>query len=240
MHTDVLDQEVHGSSELAAHGPVAHHFDDAKQQHDAAELGMWSFLVTEVMFFGGLILAFFIYRGRMFEQFSAASQTARVGLGTFNTFVLLTSSLTMALAVSAAQTRRRTAVTTYLLLTMALGTAFLGVKAFEYWEKYSHTHVPFFGWDFDVHHKLPANSEMYFVLYFIMTGVHALHMIIGIGVLGVLAFMSWRRPLGLRATPVELTGLYWHFVDLVWIYLFPFLYLIQPDWQKFLTELGLA
>ena len=229
MHTDVLDQEVHGSSELAAHGPVAHHFDDAEQQHDAAELGMWCFLVTEIMFFGGLILAFFIYRARMYDEFVAASRTTHVIIGTANTMVLLTSSLTMALAVSAAQSRRRKTVTTYLLLTAVLGTAFLCCKAYEYWEKYSHKHVPFFGWDFDSH--LPAGSEMYFVLYFIMTGVHALHMIIGIGVLGVLAFMSWNRPQGLRATPVELTGLYWHFVDLVWIYLFPFLYLIHPVWD---------
>ena len=219
-------QEVHDPSELAAHGPVAHHFDDAVQQHDAAELGMWAFLVTEVMFFGGLFLCYAIYRGSMPEQFIAASQTLHVPLGTVNTAVLLTSSLTMALAVSAAQRQNRPKVTLFLVATLVLGAVFLGIKAYEYAEKFHHDHVPLLGWDFDP--ALPQGSQIFFVLYFIMTGLHAVHMVIGMGILLVLAYWSWWGRTPIRATPIELTGLYWHFVDIVWIFLFPFLYLIKP------------
>jgi cytochrome c oxidase subunit III len=229
MTSSTFDQEVHGSSEIQPHDSVAHHFDDAEQQHDAAELGMWCFLVTEVMFFGGVILAFFVYRGRMYDEFVAASRTASIGIGTINTMVLLTSSLTMALAVSAALNRHRTAVIRNLIFTIILGSVFIGFKLYEYSEKFQESHVPFFGLKFAP--DLPPGSEMYFVLYFIMTGIHAVHMIIGIGVLIVLTLMAASRPQGIRATPVELTGLYWHFVDIVWIFLFPFLYLIQPEWH---------
>jgi cytochrome c oxidase subunit 3 len=207
--------------------PLAHHFDDLDQQRDAAELGMWVFLATEVLFFGGLFLAYAVYRGQYGEAFAAASHHLDSWLGAANTLVLLTSSLTMALAVHAAQTGRRGLLVGLLLATLLLGAVFLGVKLYEYHHKYEEQLVPLFGLPF--HYESPARSQamMFFTLYFIMTGVHALHMVIGIGVLGTLVVLAWRGGLlAERYIPVHLSGLYWHFVDIVWVFLFPFLYLV--------------
>jgi len=204
---------------------VAHHFDDAAQQRDAASLGMWLFLVNEVMFFGGLFTTYVVYRTAFPEAFHDGSHHLDIGLGAFNTFVLLTSSLTMALSVHAAQVSKRAMLVTNLILTQILGAIFLGVKAYEYWHKW-HDHVipgASFRWDGpDAHHV-----QLFFSLYFAMTGLHALHMVVGAGLLMVLIVRARQGMFNSNYyTPVEMVGLYWHFVDLVWIFLFPLLYLL--------------
>jgi len=204
---------------------VAHHFDDAEQQRDASSLGMWLFLVTEIMFFGGMFTAYVVYRAAYAEAFAAASHHLDIVLGTINTAVLIGSSLTMALAVHAAQTGNRRSLQLFLVLTMVLGCVFLGIKGVEYSHKFHEGHVPgpFFTWE----GADAGNAELFFSLYFGMTGLHALHMIIGIGILAILLLQATRGWYGPHYhTPVELTGLYWHFVDIVWIFLFPLLYLI--------------
>ena len=312
-----VDHAAHG------HHPMQkHHFDDMTQQYEASGFGMWVFLVQEVMFFGGLFIAYLVYRHKYFDAFGTASATLRIWLGTVNTIVLIASSLTMAFAVNMASTGKRKATTFFLLATMALGFVFLGIKAVEYSEKFEKREVP--GPNFCFHasggecagvaeredepdtlagtmhivgryitggwgsggqpehlaslgehtgvneptgnassmtssredigktenaagasgagleavidpnegvseraRSMPG-SEIYFSLYFAMTGMHALHMIIGVGVLCWLIFWAWK---GLYTaeyfTPVENFGLYWHFVDIIWIYLFPLLYLIN-------------
>lgn len=206
---------------------VAHHFEDLQQQRQAAELGMWLFLATELMFFGGLFLAYAVYRHAYPTEFAHASQTLDVTLGTLNTAVLLVSSLTMALAVHAAHAGERRRLITLLLATAALGTVFLGVKGYEYAHKYHEHHMPFAGLQFDWPADETKGAMTYFNLYFAMTGMHALHMVIGIAMLLILTALAWRGGLLRdRSTTVHNVGLYWHFVDLVWVYLFPFLYLI--------------
>jgi cytochrome c oxidase subunit 3 len=204
--------------------PVAHHFDDAEQQRAAASLGMWVFLVTEVMFFGGLFTAYAAYRLLFPEAFAHASHHLDVQLGTLNTAVLIASSLTMALAVRATQLGQRGPAVQRLVATALLGAMFLGVKAVEYAHKFHEGHVP--GPTFTYSGPDAPHAELFFSLYFAMTGVHALHMVIGIGLVAWLVVLV-RRAVGPGAdTRVELVGLYWHFVDIVWIFLFPFLYLI--------------
>jgi cytochrome c oxidase subunit 3 len=198
-----------------------------EQQVEASALGMWTFLVTEIMFFGGLFLAYAVYRAASPEAFQEASAHLAISWGAFNTAVLIFSSLTMALAVRAAQTSAppKTQVG-WLAATMFLGAVFLGVKVIEYKDKFDHHIVP--GPNFDASiWQHPAGAELFYSLYFIMTGLHALHMIIGIGIMLVIARMAWKRQFdSTYYTPVEVSGLYWHFVDIVWIFLFPLLYLI--------------
>ena len=213
-----------------AHNPhVAHHFDDAIQQHEAVTLGMWTFLATEVLFFGGLFLGYAIYRHQYFEEFKFCStHYMNWLLGAVNTGVLLCSSLTVVLAVHAAKLGENKKLTKYLLLTMLLGAAFLGVKAFEYYNEYKHGTVP--GRFFHPHevHGNPRHMELFFSFYFILTGIHASHMIIGLGLFTWLTWKSYRNQFSPDYyNPVEICGLYWHFVDLVWIFLFPLLYLIR-------------
>ena len=206
------------------HPALAHHFDDLEQQREAAEMGMWLFLATEVMFFGGLFLAYLIYRWWYPADFAAGSHTMDIPLGAMNTGLLLTSSLTMALAVHAAHESHRKLLVWLLLATIVLGAGFLGVKAYEYHHKFEHGLIPFF------HNADPSMSkgmQTFLNLYFLMTGLHAFHMIIGIGLLATLAVMAWRGGLlAERSIVVHNSGLYWHFVDLVWVYLFPFFYLV--------------
>jgi cytochrome c oxidase subunit III len=210
----------------AVHGAHAHHFDDPIQQREASTLGMWIFLVTEVMFFGGLFTAYVTYRALYPDAFAHASRHLDVTLGTFNTAVLITSSLTMALAVHAAQVGRRGRLVGCLVLTALLGATFLGVKVVEYAEKFEHHLVPgpLFRWDDAAE---APHVQLFYSLYFAMTGLHALHMVIGLGILTWLILGARRGRFGpAYATPVEVSGLYWHFVDIVWIFLFPLLYLI--------------
>jgi len=228
------------SQVAAVHGEVnnpalLHHFAEPQQQRDASSLGMWAFLATEVMFFGGLFCAYLIYRVMYFWDFGAASKTLDVKLGATNTAVLICSSLTVVLAVWAAQTGRRMMLVGNLALTLVLGLAFLGIKGVEYKEKFERHHVP--GASFQFQEKIPGHPDQYanpqhaqifFALYFVMTGLHALHMIVGIGIFVWLLLMAWKgRFTPEYNTPVEMGGLYWHFVDIIWIYLFPLLYLID-------------
>jgi len=207
------------------HGLVAHQFDDMAQQRDAGLIGMWAFLVTEVLFFGGLFTGYTVYRIAYHDAFVAGSHHLDYLIGGANTAVLLLSSLTMALAVHASQTGRRRSLIAYLLATMALGATFLGVKYFEYSEKFAHHLVP--GPHFMQEGPYARQVELFMGFYFAMTGMHALHMVIGMGILGTLVIMAWRgRFSPAYHSPVVVSGLYWHFVDIVWIFLYPLLYLI--------------
>ena len=204
---------------------LAPHFDDIEQQREAGSLGMWVFLVTEVMFFGGLFMGYIVYRTAYPGAFADASLHLNTTLGAINTAVLICSSLTMALAVHSAQMGRRNRLIGFLVLTMLLGMTFLGIKFVEYSHKFTEHLAP--GSAFTYPGPQAQQAELFFALYFAMTGLHAVHMIIGIGVLSVLILQAWRgRFSAAYYTPVELSGLYWHFVDIVWIFLFPLLYLI--------------
>jgi cytochrome c oxidase subunit 3 len=213
----------------------AHQFNDLTQQHEAGTLGMWAFLTTEIMFFGGLFAAYTIYRSLYLPAFEAGSRLLDIRLGAVNTGVLIGSSLTMALAVRAAQTNRRKALAVFLVLTMVLGAMFLGIKSFEYMHKFEHSLVPGIRFAPDAedlaamqHWRAPIpHVELFLCFYFFMTGMHALHMIVGLGILTVILIMSLRGRFSADYySPVEVSGLYWHFVDIVWIFLFPLLYLI--------------
>jgi cytochrome c oxidase subunit III len=209
-----------------AHSSVlAHQFDDIEQQREAATLGMWVFIVTEVLFFGGLFTVYLVYRSAYADAFAAASHELLIWPGTINTAVLITSSLTMALAVHAAQTGDRGRLMALLALTMVLGSTFLGIKAFEYYRGFEEHHLPGAGFQFEPEYF--AHAQIFFSLYYLMTGLHALHMIIGLGVMAVMLWLSWRGTISSDYyNPIEISGLYWHFVDIVWIFLFPLLYLI--------------
>lgn len=204
-------------------------FDTAEQQKDASTLGMWIFLITEIMFFGGMFLAYTYYRFSYPAIFAVASSSLNVYVGAANTVVLLCSSLTMVLAVRAAQLGRRKGIVGYLILTLLLGGVFLGVKAFEWHEKFVEHHVPGPGFHLEgIPDAAQGHAQLFFSLYFGMTGLHALHMVIGVGILSSLIVMAWRGKYSASyMTPVDLSGLYWHFVDVIWIYLFPLLYLIS-------------
>ncbi|MDE3056583.1 MAG: cytochrome c oxidase subunit 3 family protein [Bacteroidota bacterium] len=205
---------------------VAHQFDDLEQQKEAGTLGMWTFLATEILFFGGMFMAYFVYRFSYPDAFAAASHYMDILLGGINTGVLLVSSLTMALAVHAAQEGKRKQIILFLIITMVFGVTFLVIKGFEYHHKYVEHLVP--GWNFEYKGPNAGKAEIYFILYFVMTGFHALHLIIGIGVLSVIAMMTARGNFTKEYySPVEVSGLYWHFIDIVWIFLYPLLYLIH-------------
>jgi cytochrome c oxidase subunit III len=213
-------------SEAAHHHPaLVHHFENLGEQKEASSLGMWLFIAQEVMFFGGLFLAYTVYRNLYPAAFAEASHHLDWKLGGINTAVLILSSLTMALAVRAAALGHRKQIVLFLILTIVLGSIFLGVKVVEYGDKFEHHLVPGPHFQFPGPHARPA--QIFYSLYFAMTGLHALHMIIGIPILLFLAWMAHRGRFGPEYhTPVEMTGLYWHFVDIVWIFLFPLLYLV--------------
>ena len=276
----------HHHSPGAGHGHGAddtflqHHFDDLEQQHESANLGMWAFLATEVLFFGGLITAYAVFRAQEPNDVSQnmyiqASRYLLVWAGFINTIILLTSSLTMAFAVHFAQLRDHRKTFNFLIATMVLGAAFLGVKAYEWKIDYEEHLIPgkYFGWNWEEaqaqHHKAagahgvaagseggheasadgprpntPAvaesvglerigapeagRAERFFLLYFFMTGLHALHMVIGLGMLVILAVLVRRNWMsGGGHTQIEMAGLYWHFVDIVWVFLYPLLYLVD-------------
>lgn len=213
-------------------GVLASHFGDLKQQHAAASLGMWIFLATEVMVFGALFTAYTVYRAAYPAEFAAASQKLNVVFATLNTVVLLTSSLTMALAVHAAQAGSRQVLVRLLAVTALLGTAFMVIKGFEYLGDYRENLMP--GLAFDENEWLraginPKQVKLFLIFYYVMTGLHAVHLIVGIALLSVLGLRAWRGQFSPDYhSPVEVGGLYWHFVDLVWIFLLPLLYLVGP------------
>jgi len=208
-----------------AGSPLQHHFASAEQQYEASSLGMWTFLVTEIMFFGGLFAGFIVYVTFYAQGFAEGSRHLDLTLGTVNTLVLLGSSWTMAMAVRSAQTGRRNRLLIFLALTLALGIGFLGIKAVEYSHKFHEHLVPGPGFRFDS--PVARNVQLFFSFYFAMTGMHALHMVVGAGLLTWLMVGAARNRFSPEYfTPVEVTGLYWHFVDIVWIFLFPTLYLV--------------
>jgi cytochrome c oxidase subunit 3 len=218
----------------AAH--VAHQFDTAEQQKAASTLGMWMFLVTELMIFGGLFTALAVYMFRYPHEFAVGSGHLRWDLATINTVVLLFSSYTVVLSVHAAQTGQRDRLTWFILATMALGLAFLVIKFIEYGIDYREHLMPSAGWfrpeEFenmrDMNDQQLGRVRLFLSLYFIMTGLHATHMVIGLGLFTWLLIQASRGKFTPEHhTPVELVGLYWHFVDLVWIFLFPLLYLMR-------------
>jgi cytochrome c oxidase subunit III len=236
-------------------GELYGQFQTLEQQKESSTLGMWIFLVTEVLFFGGMFLTYTINRHEYFTAFGIGSNTLDIKLGTINTAVLIMSSLTMAMAVWSAQVGKKKLVTGFLIATLALGSVFLGIKVVEYKQKFDHHLIPGHGFDLTYRSTHPAASDdpkeialekeelekafasdpnanshaqLYFSLYFAMTGLHALHMIVGAGLIIWLIKASLRGAFTPQYnTPVEIVGLYWHFVDIVWIYLFPLLYLID-------------
>ena len=225
-----------------------HHFETVEQQFDATNFAMWLFLLTEVMFFGGLFMSYLLMRNWYYQAFVVGSHQLSIFWGTANTVVLICSSFTMAMGVWSAETRRKRSLLLYLSLTLMFGLTFLGIKGIEWHEKWEKHHVPGIhqysvqsfvnpASDPEVYqeyHDIPLQADMaqkteqYFFLYFAMTGMHALHMVIGVG---ILIFMIIRAKAGAytsgHVTFVENFGLYWHFVDIIWIYLFALLYLIS-------------
>jgi cytochrome c oxidase subunit 3 len=202
-------------------------FNTAEQQKDASSLGMWVFLITEVMFFGGAFAAYTVYRSIYPGVFGAASRTLNTTIGALNTAVLLCSSFTMVLAVRAGQLGRRKQIMVFLVLTLILGMVFLGVKGYEWNEKYVEHHIP--GPSFQMEGPgLQDHAQLFFSVYFAMTGLHAMHMVVGAGLLSWLLYQTWRGKFSAAYyTPIDMVGLYWHFVDIIWIFLFPLLYLID-------------
>jgi cytochrome c oxidase subunit III len=278
---------------------LQHQFEDMKQQEESVSIGMWMFLVQEIMFFGGLFTVYLVFRSKFPMAFAAGSNHLDAFWGGLNTLVLIVSSLTMALTVYYAQKGNRNMQVILILLTMFFGAVFLGVKAIEYTDKYNHGFVPVTGWNkkikadagahheaskpcWEVDHNAPAvehpnprgdfqwadcslvkqaldeqaqdpkgtyltsaerigyfsNNQIdadkfrdkvriFFWIYFVMTGLHALHMIVGLGLMTWLLWKAWKATFGPDYfAPVEMSGLYWHFVDIVWIFLFPLLYLL--------------
>lgn len=204
---------------------VAHQFDTAEQQRQASAMGMWVFLVTEVMFFGGLFLGYVVYRSAYPHAWAEGSHHLSIALGATNTIVLIFSSLTMAMAVRSAQLADQKNLVRFLLSTMLLGGVFLGIKLIEYKAKIDHHLVP--GPHFHLDSPLADHIQLFFSFYFTMTGMHALHMIIGEGVMAFLVVKSMRGAFSeAYYAPIEITGLYWHFIDIIWIFLFYILYLI--------------
>ena len=222
-----------------------HHFETEEQQREAGSFGIWLFLLTEIMFFGGMFFAYLLYRNWYYDAFVAASNTLVIGWGALNTVILISSGFCMALGVWAAEVRNQRFLVLMLWLTTFFGVAFLGVKGIEYTAKFKDHHLP--GASFDVleffnppvdakgqQTETPLSPDMaqktqiYFFLYFAMTGMHALHMIIGIVILFWLIHRAGRGEFSAGyVAPIENFGLYWHFVDIVWLFLFPLLYLIN-------------
>lgn len=221
----------HAHAEHAEHHPphLQHHFVSSEQQFDAAKLGMWLFLITEILLFSGMFVAYTVYRVWHPEVFEAVSTLLDWHLGGLNTLVLLGSSLTVALAIHDAQTDNRKGLVRNLLITLVLAGVFLVVKYFEYTAKFEHGIFP--GASYHPHgdyaiYDIPYAAQ-FFSIYFVMTGIHGVHVLVGMGLIGWMAYRAHRGHFSSAwYTPVEMTGLYWHLVDIIWIFLFPLLYLI--------------
>src|ERR1700678_394840 len=238
-HETAVHEDDHGHVFVPQH---RHHFETEEQQREAGSFGMGLFLLPEIMFFGGMFFAYLLYRNWYYDAFVAASNTLNIGMGAANTAILITSGFFMALGVWAAEVRKRKLLVWMLVFTTVFGVAFLGVKYFECKEKFELHHVP--GASFDISQfvnpqayglkeeplapDMAQKTQVFFFLYFAMTGMHALHMIIGIV---LLFWLTWRANRGEFSAgyvaPIENFGLYWHFVDIVWLFLFPLLYLIN-------------
>lgn len=215
-----------------AHEPhpfMAHHFNTPGQQAGAAKLGMWAFLATEILMFSGLFLAYFIVRMHYPDMVLAAHEHLQKEAGAINTVVLIFSSVTMALAVRAAQVGDQPAIKRNLLLTIGCACIFLVVKYFEYSAKIHHGMLPGRFYSALEHgYIIEGHPHIFFAVYFCMTGLHGFHVLVGIGVLTWILIRANKGHFGPRYyTPVENVGLYWHLVDLIWIFLFPLLYLVR-------------
>lgn len=225
------------------HSPhLHHHFANMGQQREASNFGMWLFLLTEIMFFGGMFTAYLIYRNWYYPAFVAGSHYMKMWAGTLNTVVLICSSFTMAMGVYSAEMRNRKNLLRYLTATLVLGFVFLGIKGYEWHNEWVEHHVPGLNFstndfthvdaryptDKPLNVDMAEKTQIYFSLYFLLTGVHALHMLVGVSIIIFLIFTAWG---GAYTTGhmnlIENFGLYWHFVDIVWIFLFPLLYLIS-------------
>ncbi len=211
---------------------LAHQFDTLEQQRDTESFGIWAFLATEILIFGALFAGYSAYRVFYDKDFEAASAKLSILIGAVNTAVLLTSSLTMALAVYATRTDKRNMMLTCLVLTAILGAVFMGFKAREYYKDWEENLVPgtvnhFDRAEWTEHGHNPEHVQLFLMFYYCMTGLHAVHLTIGIGLMLWLYWRGRRGDLGSwHYMPVEVCGLYWHFVDVIWIFLLPLLYLI--------------
>jgi cytochrome c oxidase subunit 3 len=210
-------------------------FDTEAQQRNASALGMWIFLITEIMFFGGMFAVYTVYRSWYPDVFAIASSSLNEIIGALNTGVLLLSSFTMVMAVRAGHLGQQKAIVLFLILTLLFGGVFLGVKAYEWNQKFEEHHIPGQA-AFHLDGVLPedqGHAQLFFSIYFAMTGLHALHMVIGVGILLTLIVLARKgRFSASYYTPVDVAGLYWHFVDIIWIFLFPLLYLIDRHLVK--------
>lgn len=205
---------------------LQHHFIDSDQQFEASKLGMWIFLVTEILFFGGLFVAYIVYRAWYPELYLLASEELDTFWGAVNTFVLIGSSLTVAMAIRSAQLNQIKGLIINLWLTIGLATVFMVIKYFEYTEKFEKGILPGAHYSYDgiAHEK----ANIFFSIYYMMTGLHGIHVLIGIGLMIWLVYKAKKKVFHSGYyTPVEITGLYWHLVDVIWIFLFPLLYLID-------------
>ena len=208
------------------HDPhLSHQFEDMNQQNEAYSVGMWVFLVTELMFFGGLLGAYVIYRSQYYAGFFEAHEHLDVILGAINTMVLLTSSFTMAMAVRAAMLKQYMSQIVYLTITFLCACGFMVIKAIEYTDKYTNHLIP--GANFDLEHYPLPGSQLFYSFYFALTGLHGFHVLVGMIVIAIFIVRTWiNRHKDMDYMPLEMAGLYWHFVDLVWIFLYPLLYLM--------------
>ena len=238
---------THETAVAAEHAHISlpqhrHHFETVEQQREAGSFGMWLFLLTEIMFFGGLFFSYLLYRNWYYDAFFTASNQLSIPLGTANTAILITSGFFMALAVWSAEMRRRKMLVWTLVFTVIFGIAFLCIKGQEWHIEWVHHHIP--GAHYDVSEfvnpaahgiqekplapDMAQRTQIFFFLYFAMTGMHALHMVIGVF---ILFWLLWRAKRGDFSAgyvaPIENFGLYWHFVDIVWLFLYPLLYLIN-------------
>lgn len=205
---------------------MQHHFVDAEQQFDAAKMGMWIFLVTEILFFGGLFAAYIVYRSWYPELFTLASTELDTLLGGINTLVLIGSSLTVALSIRAAQLNQKKQIIIQLSITLALAMVFLIIKYFEWTHKF---HLGIFPGEFYTFDGIDhPQANVFFSLYYLMTGLHGIHVVVGIGLMIWLLWRAMKDHFNSEYyTPLEITGLYWHLVDIIWIFLFPLFYLID-------------
>ena len=204
---------------------LQHHFSTPVQQHESSKLGMWLFLLTEVLLFGGLFLAYSVFRAWNPEMFYNAHIHLDRILGSINTVVLITSSVTMALAIRSMQLDRKKHTIWFLVVTLLLAATFLVIKYFEYSHKFHLGQLP--GRFYTFTGIEGTNPHIFFSIYFAMTGLHGIHVLAGMSVIGAMLYKTIKNTYSSAYyTPIEMTGLYWHLVDLIWIYLFPLLYLI--------------
>ena len=214
-----------GAHDTTKPSPLQHHFTNFAQQYEAASMAMWCFLITEILFFGGVFLAYAIYREMYPLAFAVGSHHLSIFLGCLNTAVLISSSFTMVLGVHAARMGKKNLTSLYLFLTLVLGCVFLGVKAIEYHDKFINHLVP--NDTFHFHGFEGPGIRIFYSLYFALTGLHALHMVIGAVILIIILIQNMNGKFSAEYnSPIDMFGLYWHFVDIVWIFLFPLLYLI--------------